>query len=101
VAKDIVPGSDVLITVASIGNKKERLSFVNGIRDVMDQTNRGGKWQTDFRPASADPCLQAADYCAWAIQRKWESNDVRSCDIIKKRVAYEYELFKAGAKHYY
>ena len=101
VIPSIFPGSDVLITAASLGNKKERNSFINGIKDVMNQTIRGGKWHTDFCPANADPCLQVADYCAWAIQRKWEGKDERSYDIIKKKLVYEYELFKSGDKHYY
>jgi predicted RNA-binding Zn-ribbon protein involved in translation (DUF1610 family) len=38
-----------------------------------------------------------------AIQRKWESNnkDVRSFDLIKDRVEYEYDLWKPGTQHYY
>ncbi len=54
-------------------------------------------------PCHADPCLQVADYCAWAVQR-WESKDhwdVRSYDLIKDRITYEYELIKPGKKTYY
>jgi hypothetical protein len=29
-------------------------------------------------PHMSDPCLQVADYCTWAIQRKWERGDERS-----------------------
>lgn len=58
-------------------------------------------WMTDFCPASADPCLQVADYCAWAIQRKWERDDPRSYDLISDRITYEYDLWSHGNTHHY
>jgi hypothetical protein len=70
----------------------------------MRQTKRVKEWKADFMPCHADPCLQVADYCAWAIQRKWESkgkSDVRSYDIIKGKITYEYDLFESGKTNYY
>jgi hypothetical protein len=96
--------SEALVTTASLGTRKERLAFQNAVADVMQQTPRAKEWKADFMPCHADPCLQVADYCAWAIQRKWESwqkKDTRSYDLIKDRITYEYDLFKGGTKSYY
>jgi Protein of unknown function (DUF3800) len=93
--------SETLITTASLGVKKERISFQNAVDDVMRQTQRVGKWRSDFMPSQADPCLQVADYCAWAMQRKWERNDSRSYDLIKDRVTYERDLWSNGTVHFY
>lgn len=95
---------DALITAASLGVKKERVAFESAVDDVMRQTLRAKEWKTDFLPAAADPCLQVADYCAWAIQRKWESPNQRDCksyDLIRDRITYEYDLWAKGATHYY
>ena len=97
----IAPGAETLITAASIGTRKERASFKGAVDDVMRQTVRAKKWATDFWPAGADPCLQVADYCAWAIQRKWERGDTKSYDLIKDRITYEYDLWSRGQKHHY
>jgi hypothetical protein len=103
ISKYVPAESELLVTAASIGNRKEKLSFSNALQDVMQQTVTKGKWAIDFRPAATDYCLQVADYCAWAIQRKWESDgkDTRSFDLIKDRITYEYDLWKKGTKHYY
>jgi hypothetical protein len=93
--------NEALVTAASIGTKKERLSFESAVDDVMRQTVRAKAWQTDFWPSQADPCLQIADYCAWAIQRKWEMGDTRSYDLISDRITYEYDLWERGTTHYY
>lgn len=45
--------------------------------------------------------LQVADYCNWAIYRKWERGDARSYDLIKTRVKSEFEIFRTGKKKYY
>ena len=69
--------------------------------DVMQQTINHQIWATAFPRAMAEPCLQVADYCAWAIQRKWERNDTRSYDKIRNKIRREYDLFERGSRHYY
>jgi hypothetical protein len=93
--------SEALVTTASIGTRKEKIAFEASVSDVMAQTKKTRKWKTDFMPCHADPCLQVADYCAWAIQRKWERNDPRSYDLIADRISYEFDLWARGTKHYY
>jgi hypothetical protein len=98
--------SQTLITSASIGTKRERSAFSDAVDDVLSQMMPVAKWKTDFVPAQADPCIQVADYCAWAIQRKWESlhkskTDVRSYSIIRDRITYEYDLWRTGTTYYY
>ena len=91
---------ELMVTTASIGTKKERASFASAVKDAMRQTTNAN-YRTDFCPASADPCLQVADYCAWALQRKWERNDLRSYNLINDRITYEYDLWSHGDKYYY
>ena len=49
----------------------------------------------------ADPCLQIADYCCWAIQRKWESGDDRSYVLIKDKIQSDFNAFARGKTVYY
>lgn len=101
IAPFVPPDARLLITAASIGTKKEKATFTTALNDVMAQTVAATPWMVDFRPSHCDPCLQLADYCAWAIQRKWERGDLRSYDLIKSRISYEFELWKHGTKLYY
>lgn len=101
VSKSISTECDPLVSAAALGTRKEKVSFTEAIADVMNQTVRAKDWSTDFRPAATDPCLQVADYCAWAIQRKWERGCERSYKLIADRISYEYELWKHGTTLYY
>jgi len=40
--------------------------------------------------------LQIADYCNWAIYRKWQRSDLRSYNIIKAAIRSEVDFFKAS-----
>lgn len=91
----------MLITAASIGQKKTRAAFKQGINNTLQQTTPRDKWEVSFIDSSKDPLLWAADYCAWAIQRKWEIGDVRSYELIKSKVLTEHDLWSYGETHYY
>lgn len=94
--------SELLVVTASMGTKKERVTFKSAVSDVLKKTLPDLKHAADFCPAASDPCLSLADYCAWAIQRKWESQrDVRSYDLIKGRITHETDLWSRSARHYY
>jgi hypothetical protein len=104
VAPQLKADTELLVTTASIGTRKEKAAFENAVSDVVRQTKKTRAWNADFMPAHADPCLQVADYCAWAIQRKWESKDqadTRSFDLIKDRLTYEFDLWSYGNQHHY
>lgn len=101
IAPHVPKQAELLVTTASLGTRKERLTFTSSLSDVMNQTVRDAKWAVDFRPSQTDPCLQVADYCAWAIQRKWERDDRRTYDRLQDRVTYEYDLWRRGTTLYY
>lgn len=93
--------SEAMITAAALGTKKGQAVYTAAVNDVMQQTAKGRKWKTDFPRAVADPCLQIADYCAWAIQRKWERGDKKCYDVISSKIGTEFDLWRSGTTHYY
>lgn len=99
--KHLTPECEALVTTASLGTRKERIAFQAAVGDVMRQTKCSKAWKADFMPSASDPCLQVADYCAWAIMRRWERGDERSYALISDRITYEYDLFKTGSSHFY
>jgi Protein of unknown function (DUF3800) len=101
VARRVRPRDELLITAASVKTKKAQGVFTNAVNDVIQQHIDRSQWRTSFCPCACDPCLQVADYCTWAIQRKWERNDARSYNLIRDRISYEFDLWNHGKRHYY
>lgn len=102
IAPRIVAGGDELLVVAgSVGTKRKRKAFYGAVQDVIHQVSPSNSFQVAFWPAAVDPCLQVADYCCWAVQRKWEMSDERSYVIIKDRIRSEFDMFRIGTVEYY
>ena len=94
-------GEQLMVVAASLGNRKEQTTHLYDIQDVMSQTVFTSNRKVAMWPAASDPCLQVADYCAWAIQRKWERSDTRSYDLIKDKITSERDFFSSGTVLYY
>jgi Protein of unknown function (DUF3800) len=95
-------GSVTLLVVASalqVNRKKAVLG--HAVRDVVQQVVEARSYQTAFWPAQADPRLQVADYVTWAIQRKHERGDARSYELIRNKIASEFQPFRIGSTTYY
>ena len=45
--------------------------------------------------------LQIADYCNWAVYRKWNLEDERSFNLIRPVVQSEFDIFRTGTTLYY
>ena len=92
---------DLMVIASSWASKSKRGMLKEAIDDVMNQVSPTPVIESVVRPAVSDLCLQVADYCCWSIQRKWERGDVRSYDLIKSKIASEYDLFRRGTMIYY
>ena len=92
---------ELLVIAASIGTRRKRGSVQAGVRDVMSQVSQSFTTRTAQWPANADTGLQIADYCCWAIQRKWESNDERSYALVRDKIASEFDVFGSGTIQYH
>lgn len=45
--------------------------------------------------------LQVADYCCWAVAKKWKDRELRPYAKIESVILSELEIFKRSTKEYY
>jgi hypothetical protein len=45
--------------------------------------------------------LQIADYCSWAIYKKWSSAERRPYKVVRPRLRSEFDIFQRGKRLYY
>lgn len=93
--------TELMITAAALGTKKGQAVYTAAVNEILQQTVQRQQWRTFFPRAVADPCLQVADYCAWAIQRKWEKGDTRWYEMIEDKIETEFDLWRNGTTLYY
>ena len=94
--------SDELMVVASsLTMKKKRAAIHQSVKDVVDQVSPTRRFVTAFLQNATDPCLQLADYAAWAIQRDLEMGDPTWLDLIRGNIMSIYQPFRWGPTTYY
>lgn len=91
----------LFVAASSLGTKGGRGALHTAVDDVVHQVAPCGSHRVAFWPVDSDPCLQAADYCTWAIQRKWERGDDRSHVLIAEKIRSEFDVWELGAIRYY
>ena len=95
------PEDELLVVGASLGTRRKQQAFHGAMKSVVRQVSPSARTRTAYWPAASEPGLQIADYSAWAIQRKWERDDLRSHDLIRDKISSEFELFKGGGQYFY
>ncbi|MBL7020861.1 MAG: DUF3800 domain-containing protein [Nitrospinaceae bacterium] len=92
---------EVVIITDQIPFKKKR----NLVEGVIKQNLKKILPDTSFRimhhSSKSSMELQIADYCNWAIFKKWNSGDRRSYDLIKGGIRSEFNIFAGGERFYY
>lgn len=102
VAPRIVRARDELFVVgASLGVKKKRAVMHDAVKDVIRRVSPTTNFRTASWNAHSEPCLQVADYCCWALSRKWEKEDDRSYVLIQDKIRSEFDVFRSGRTMYY
>jgi hypothetical protein len=95
------PGDELLVVGSSLGTKARRKLFHAALQDVVKQVSPTLNYRAAFWDTASEPCLLAADYCSWALQRKWERGDTRSYDLVASQVKSEFDLWRYGTATYY
>lgn len=94
-------GCELHVLPASLGTKRQKAAFFNSVNNVLQQVLPRTMWSADFIPSSADPGLQVADYCAYAIYQKWERGNSRFYEYISPKIRSEFNLWERGSTFYY
>lgn len=98
----LAPTSDELqIIAASVADTAMRTDFHSAVGAIQSGVAPASVLNATMWTASSSALLQVADYCAWAVQRKWERSDTRAYDLMKEKVASEFEVFREGTTYYY
>lgn len=100
-ARQMDSSDRLFVAASSLGTKKARGALHTAVDDVVRQLSPCRSHRVAFWPANSDPCLQVADYCTWAVQRKWEKADDRSHILIAPKIRSEFDVWQLGRVNYY
>lgn len=92
---------DLMVVASSLQMKKKKEALHQAVHDVVHQVSPTHRFVTAFLPNATDPCLQLADYAAWAVRRKLEANDDHWYNLIGHKIKSVFQPFSSGPNTYY
>lgn len=95
--------STALVFTDTLPINKRREAVEKSIKTVCrHELQAETRFESYHHPSASNPWLQVADYCAWAVFRKWEQGDARTYNQLRHRLAEpEVDALQEGAVRYY
>lgn len=97
-------GTDaVLIFTDALPVKRHRESAEKAIKKACRaELDSGIRFESYHHPRASNVWIQVADYCSWAVYRKWQHGDTRTFDQLRIRLAKdELDVLASGDTVYY
>ncbi len=94
--------SEVIIFTDQIPISRKREAIEKAIKITLSQMlPKGIRYRVLHHDSKSNVDLQTADYCNWAIYRKWSRGDERSYNLIRTAIRSEFDIFRSGSTYYY
>ncbi len=100
----LAPGtSAVLIFTDTLPVAKHREAAEKAIKTACrHELDPAIRFESYHHPAASNTWIQTADYCSWAIFKKWEHGDERTYTVLSARLAApELDALRLGTTKYY
>ena len=101
--KEIDAGArEVVIITDAIPLRKKRQAIEKAIQQALaEMVPDHVKYRILHHASQSHYGLQVADYCCWAVFRKWQRRELKYYSRIKPAIRSEFDIFKSGDMPYY
>jgi hypothetical protein len=94
--------SEVIVFTDRIPVHKKRKAVEKAVKTTLaNKLPKGTQYRVFHHESKSNFDLQIADYCNWAIYRKWDREDKLSYKMIRSVIRSEFDMFKTGTTYYY
>ena len=102
ITSEIGDNAEIIFLTDQIPLNKKRKAIEKAIKiNLSRMLPKSSKYRIVHHASKSSYGLQVADYCNWAIYRKWKDADTRSYDLIKTGIQSEFDILAVGKRHYY
>ena len=93
---------DVVVITDTLPLKKRRRAIERAVKGSLSSMlpNRV-KYRIAHHDSRSHHGLQVADYCCWAVYRKWEKDEKTHYSSVKSSLRSEFDIFSTGTTYYY
>lgn len=93
----LVEFAEVIVFTDSLPVQRKRAAVAKGVKMTLAAMLPASvRYRVLHHASKSNLDLQIADYCTWAIYRKWNGNDDRSFRRVQAAVRREWDVLQAG-----
>ena len=93
---------EVIVITDAIPVQKKRRAIEKAIRRTLaEMLPAGMRYRVLHHQSRSHYGLQVADYCCWAVFRKWQRGETEHYDRIRPALRSEFDIFRSGTGYYY
>ncbi|MCH7471460.1 DUF3800 domain-containing protein [bacterium] len=92
---------ETIVITDRLPHERKRRAVEKAIKTVLKHRLSGSPFRVYHFQSRSEIGLQIADYCCWAIQRKWMRADEKWYKAIMPAISSEFEVYREGATAYY
>lgn len=94
--------SEVIVITDKIPVNKKRKAVEKAVRTTLAaMLPQGFPYRVLHHESQSSSALQIADYCNWAIYRKWDRDDWMAYNRIAPAIRSEFDIFQRGMRVWY
>lgn len=87
----------LLVWTARIGTNRRRQAFEKAVKVTLARRLRSRiPYHLFIHSSASHPMLQVADYCCWAVAKKWKDGEMRPYASIQSAIGAEIEVYRSG-----
>lgn len=95
-------GDEVIVITDTVPVQKKRQAIEKAIQQALAKMLPAGiKYRILHHASRSHYGLQVADYCCWAVFRKWQRGETEHYDRLKPAPRSEFDIFRTGTRLYY
>ncbi|MDE2900619.1 MAG: DUF3800 domain-containing protein [Chloroflexota bacterium] len=99
---EVKAAGEVILITDTPPIRKRRQAIVKAIKATLTKTlRRGSHYRILHQSSKAHYGIQVADYCSWAVFKKYESGNTVAYNKIRSAFWSEFDIFRTGTRHYY
>jgi len=93
---------EIVVITDTIPVNRKRKAIEKAIKTTLKKMLPStAKYRVYHHSSRSHAMLQLADYCNWAIYRKWTAGDDAAYKMIQKSIKSEFDIFQTGRTYYY
>ena len=93
---------ELIVVTDTLPIQKQRKAITKAIRIALSSSlPKGLPYRILHHASRAHYGLQIADYCCWAVYRKWEQGDTNHYATVQPAIRSEFDIFQTGSRYYY